>query len=201
MNFAELGPEVLKYVIATVPGLGLIAGNMLTNFKKIKTNTQAIQPALEDAKASLQGDYAKSEATIAASLTKYNTDIHNTLLDVKDEINEKVNGNLEGMKTELSTYQRELTETKDQVNVLAKQNKLYMDTIAAFVGQNPEFIKSGVASAISSKVALTKEELANYPELLVKDIHVLENALTEAKSVLGEEAYQELIDKVNAKEV
>jgi hypothetical protein len=114
----------------------------------------------------------------------------------KKEVNTSVNGTLVDMEKELATYKGFLKENIDQTNLLARQNKLFMDVIIDLISKDPKKVSDGIAQAVSTKVNLSKEQLEQYPQLLVKDIKVLEGSLKEAMNIMGKEKFEQLLTKI-----
>jgi hypothetical protein len=179
MDINEFLVTILENVVATIPALAVIASPLIYGLKKIREVTSTFPNRVEETKNVLQ--------------EKFN--------QTSDVLQEKVNGSLLSMKEELASYKNELIATKEQANMLVKQNKVYMDTLSELVGQDPNLIKNGLATKISTKFKMTNEELLKFPEKLMADNNLLEKAMLEAKNVLGEENYNKLLAKVNGQKV
>lgn len=190
MDFNDFIIRTIENIAVTLPALAVLLSPIVYGLKKIKDVTSAFPKSVDDTKEKLVEDFAKTEVSLKGMLE------HTT-----EQLQEKVNSSLVGMQEQLSGYQSTLKAQTEQSNFLVKQNKLYMDTISELVGKDPTLIQSGIASVLSTKTSLTKEQIEAYPELLITDFHILEKALVEAKAVLGDEKYQELLAKVHAKKV
>jgi hypothetical protein len=190
MNINEFLVQTIENVVATIPALAVLLSPLLYGLKKIKDVTNTFPKSVNDTKDKLTENFEKTKVNIQGMLEQN-----------VEKLQEKVNGSLLGMQDQLQQYKSTLQSQMEQNNLLAKQNKLFTDTISELIGQDPQMIQNGIASKLSTKLNLTQEQLMAYPELLFKDSNLLERALVEAKALLGEEKYKELLAKVNAKKV
>jgi predicted PurR-regulated permease PerM len=190
MNLNDFLVQTIENVVATIPALAVLLSPIIYGLKKIKDVTNTFPKSVDDTKQKLTENF---EAT--------KNNIQGMLEQTTENLQEKVNSSLLGMQEQLQGYKSALQSQSEQSNFLVKQNKLYMDTISDLVGQDPTQIQNGLATKLSTKVNLTKEQLLAYPDLLFKDSNLLEKALVEAKAVLGEEKYQALLSKVHGTKV
>lgn len=186
MNLAEFGMEVLDNLIAAVPQLAVVGSTIIYSLRKIKSKTEEFPTILKQTKEKMDTSFNESRQQIA-----------NNLEETSKKIAEKVNGSLEGMQQQLDQYKAQLQTTTEQQNMLVKENKLFIDVILEFVAKNPEMIKNGISRAVSLKSKLTKQELENFPNVLVSDSSKLLEALREAKGVMGEEKFNEFLKKLD----
>jgi uncharacterized protein YaaN involved in tellurite resistance len=100
------------------------------------------------------------------------------------------------METELASYKVQLATNIEQTNLLARQNKIFMDVILELVAKDPIKVSQGITQAVSTKINLTKEELEKYPDILVKDTKVLESALQEAYKLMGKVSFEKLLKNI-----
>ena len=190
MNWSEFLTTTIENVVATIPALAVLAYPLVYGLKKIKEVTSAFPTSVDETKSKLTERFSETTEKLKSMMEEKN-----------QEIQEKVNGSLLGMKDQLASYQNELEATKDQANMLVKQNKVFMDTISELTSQDPNLVQNGIASKLSMKFNMTNEELLAFPEKLMSDSKLLEKALVEAKNVLGEEAYLKMLEKVNGTQV
>jgi hypothetical protein len=190
MNLNDFLVQTIENVVATIPALAVLLSPLLYGLKKIKDVANTFPKSVDDTKEKLTENFEKTKVNIQGMLEQN-----------VEKLQEKVNGSLLGMQDQLSMYKETLQSQVDQNNLLVKQNKLFTDTISELIGQDPQMIQNGVASKISTKLNLTQEQLLQYPELLVRDSELLQKALVETKALLGDEKYQEILAKANAKEV
>lgn len=190
MDWAEFLSTTIGNVVATIPALAVLASPLIYGLNKIRLVTKEFPQSVDDTKEILTNRFNDSKDQLR------------DILNVSTEkLQEKVNGSLLMMKDQLATYQEQLISTKDQANLLVQQNKVYMDTIAELTGLDPHLVQNGVASKLSLKLNMTKDELMQFPEKIMSDYNLLEKALVEAKNILGEDAYKKLLEKVNEKKV
>lgn len=190
MDWNAFLTQTIENIVATIPALAVLASPLIYGLKKIKEVTSKFPSSVDETKETLTSKFNDTTNNLKSMFEEKN-----------EELQQKVNGSLVGMKDELASYQKQLMETKDQANMLVKQNKAYMDTLAEVVGKDPKLIESGIATKLSTRLNMTNEELLAYPEKLMNDNGLLEKALVEAKTMLGEEKYNALLAKVNGKEV
>ena len=185
MTLAQFGMEVLDNLVAAIPQLAVVGSTVVYSLKKIKSKTEEFPTILKQTKEKMDTSFDSSRKQIAKSLE-----------ETSEKIAEKVNGSLEGMQQQLDTYKEQLKQSTEQQNMLVKENKLFMDVILEFVAKNPEMVKNGISRVVSLKTQLTKKQLEEFPNILVNDSNKLVQALKEAKSVMGEEAYNKLLEGV-----
>ena len=95
----------------------------------------------------------------------------------------------------LENYSSQLQSTTEQVNILSRQNKVYLDIILKLVAQDPQKVKDGV-KYVTTLVNSTKQELERYPQLLIKELPKLQMALKEALVVMGQQEFQKLLVEI-----
>jgi ATP-dependent 26S proteasome regulatory subunit len=185
MTLAEFGMNVIENLVAAIPQLAVVGSTVVYSLKKVRAKTQEFPTILKETKDKMDSSFDNSRKQIAKSLE-----------ETSEKISEKVNGSLSNMQQELNHYKAQLKQTTEQQNMLVKENKLFMDVILEFVAKNPEMVKNGISRVVSLKTQLTKKQLEEFPNILVNDSNKLVQALKEAKSVMGEEAYNKLLEGV-----
>jgi ATP-dependent 26S proteasome regulatory subunit len=185
MTLAEFGMNVVENLVAAIPQLAVVGSTVVYSLKKVRAKTQEFPTILKETKDKMDSSFDNSRKQIAKSLE-----------ETSEKISEKVNGSLSSMQQELNHYKAQLKQTTEQQNMLVKENKLFMDVILEFVAKNPEMVKNGISRVVSLKTQLTKKQLEEFPNILVNDSNKLVQALKEAKSVMGEEAYNKLLEGV-----
>ena len=185
MEITELLTNVIEHLIAGFPELILVLTTVTYSLKSIKAKTASFPDLLQTTQKENSISYAKTE-----------TNIQKILKETTHQLQQEVNHSLVTMGNQLLNYQKELTATKEQSNLLVQQNKLYMDLIAQLVKADPKLVQDGISSALTTKIALTNEELENYPQLLVSDMNILLGALKDAAKVVGQEKFEEMIGKL-----
>jgi hypothetical protein len=175
MNLGEFGMNIVENLIAAIPQLAVVGSTVVYSLRKIRDKTQEFPTILSQTKEKMDSSLKK----------------------VGSKIESNVNGSLVKMQEELNGYKQELQQTKEQQNMLVKENKLFIDVILEFVAKNPQMVKEGISRAISMKAKLTKKELEEFPNILVNDSSKLVHAMKEAKSVMGEEAFSKLLQGID----
>lgn len=182
MNLAEFGMNVVENLVAAFPQLMVVGSTLVYSLKKIRTKTEEFPTILKSTKENLD-----------VSFNKARTDMKEVVEKTADVIGEKVNASLDGMQNELNTYKAMLEQNKEQTNALVKENKLFIDVILQFVAENPKLISDGITQVISLKSQLTKDELEQYPQVLINDLDKLKLALEEVKKVSGDKELDNLL--------
>lgn len=182
MNLAEFGMNVVENLVAAFPQLMVVGSTLVYSLKKIRTKTEEFPTILKNTKENLDVSFNNAKTDMKAIVEK-----------TADVIGEKVNASLDGMQNELNTYKAMLEQNKDQTNALVKENKLFIDVILQFVAENPKLISDGITQVISLKSQLTKDELEQYPQVLINDLDKLSLALQEVKKVSGEKELDKLL--------
>jgi len=184
MDITQLLNGVIENLVAGFPELVLVITTVTYSLKSIKTKTAMFPEMLNATKAELKSGYDKTKDNMVNLL-------HQNLTQIEGQIKQE----LISMAGNLKNYEQELVRQQQQSNLLVQQNKLFMDIITDFVKASPELVQSGVAQALSTKVNLTKEELEQYPQLLVNDLELLTKSLADAAVVIGQQKFDELIGK------
>jgi hypothetical protein len=171
MNLGEFGMNVVENLIAAIPQLAVVGSTVVYSLRKIRDKTQEFPTILSQTKEKMDSSLKK----------------------VGSKIESNVNGSLVKMQEELNGYKQELQQTKEQQNMLVKENKLFIDVILEFIAKNPQMVKEGLSKIVSMKAKLTKQELEQYPQVLLADSLKLKEAISEAGSVMGQEELDKML--------
>jgi hypothetical protein len=171
MNLGEFGMNVVENLIAAIPQLAVVGSTVVYSLRKIRDKTQEFPTILSQTKEKMDSSLKK----------------------VGSKIESNVNGSLVKMQEELNGYKQELQQTKEQQNMLVKENKLFIDVILEFIAKNPQMVKEGLSKIVSMKAKLTKQELEEYPQVLLADSLKLKEAISEAGSVMGQEELDKML--------
>ena len=200
MNLEEFGINILQYLLASVPQLTVILSTIIFTLNKVKANTAAFPNKIAETKTVLTASFDEAKNNFVEIYKNAKTDMEDIVKNTVDEIKKNVNNTLTDMGAELSKYKDELSEYKgniqnlgSQVNLLVKENKCYLDVIEAMIAKDGEKIRDGVASIVATKLNMTREELERYPEKLVSDIPVLQNAIKEIIAVTGQDNFDKIM--------
>ena len=185
MDGLELVTGTIEELIAAIPQIVIVLSTVLYSLNSIKNKVNTYPKIANETKVgvdtSLVAIKSKIEGILNVSQEKLSTTLGTTLAT---------------MENELSSYRKQLSTNIEQTNLLARQNKLFMDVILDLVAQDPKKVSLGITQAVSTKINLTKEELEKYPELLVKDKKVLESALKEAYKLMGKISFEKLLSEI-----
>jgi hypothetical protein len=151
---------------------------------------------MEETKKTLNSSFDDNKKQINATLSETQTKLLKSVDESNKRMEENVEKKLLDMKGELLGYKEELQSNSDQINLIIRQNKVFMDIISNLVAKNPKLVEEGMAKQIIVKTNLSKEELKQYPQLLVKELPMLENAMKEVLTLIGKEKFEALLEKV-----
>lgn len=184
-NALELVQGVVEEIIAAVPQIVVVLTTVVYSLKAIRDKVNSFPKQISETKESINVSLQTQQNALSAIVE-----------GMRQEIVKQVGETLINMEKELETYKKELISNSEQVNILIRQNKMFTDIIATLVAKDPKFIQDDVAKNILQRTNLSKEDLENYPQLLIKEMPKLEGALKEALLVLGEKKFEEVLGKV-----
>lgn len=190
----DLITGVVEELIAAIPQIVVVLTTVIYSLNAIKSRVNSFPKIAEDTKKEVGLNLNQTKESLINVLENSGINIQKMLSESNELLQEKVAGTLESMEKEMTSYKKLLSSNIEQVSLLAKQNKLFMDIILELIAKDPQRVAEGIAQAVSTKVNLTKEQLENYPEVLVKDLSVLKDAIKETRQVIGEKAFAELIE-------
>jgi hypothetical protein len=207
MNGIDLITGSIEELIAAVPQLVIVLTTIIYSLNAIKSRVNVYPKIASDTKDDVNANLAGMKGKLEGILNVSQEKINQLLADSKDglfklvkqaneEAEKQLKKTLSIMEVELASYKNQLATNIEQTNLLARQNKLFADVILELVAQDPKKVSAGIAQAVSTKINLTQEELEKYPEVLVKDIKVLESALKEAFALMGKESFEELLKNI-----
>jgi hypothetical protein len=203
----ELITNVIEEIIAAIPQIVVVLTTVVYSLNAIKAkvnsfpkiaeeNQQKNIAELTDTKNKMSSMMEDTRNKVESMLEKSGVEFRTLFSAFADENHQKVGKTLEDMKQELVEYKRDLKANSDQTNMLVRQNKVFTDVIASLIVDDPKKVLDGVAKVVMQRTNLSKQELENYPELLIKELPMLEVALKEAMLVLGDEKFEEMLKKV-----
>lgn len=207
MDWQTFLVDSLENVVASLPQLIAVVTMVYYSLKKIDKNTSSFSPMLKNAQDILKTAFGSSEKHLVQSFNEAKnmlvTSFEETSKHMKeimeeavDEMQEQVNDSLAAMKKELSGYQSQLKSMKQQTNLVAKENKAYMNVISILLAEDPEKIKNGVAALVSNQLNMTQEELEALPEQIVENWPLLKEVLKDVAETLGEKNLDVLLGEI-----
>lgn len=215
MDFTQFGTNVIENIVAAMPQLIVVVSTLTYSLRSIKSRTdnslstiqnktETFPIILEETKGKIDEALLNSQKEISDffDATRENFDnrfisfsknIQDNLQLTTEAISKNVNSSLLSMQNELANYQRELTQSKEKLSLLVKENKLFIDVILQFVADNPDLVAKGITQIVSTKANMTKKEIESYPKALIEDMDLLQKTLTEVKSVAGQKTLDKLL--------
>lgn len=187
---------VVEEIIAAIPQIVVVLTTVVYSLNAIRSKVNTFPSKIEDTKQSLNKSFDETKQNLNTSFSQTKKEVLETVDSATKKIQLSVEATLSSMANELQGYKQQLQSESDQVNLLVRQNKVFTDIIASLVAKEPSKINDSVAKVISQRTMLSKEELENYPSLLIKELPMLEKALKEAYVVLGESKLKELLGKI-----
>jgi hypothetical protein len=203
----DLITNVIEELIAAIPQIVVVLTTVIYSLNAIKAKVNTFPKITEQNQQKNIAEMAETRNKVSSMLEENKNKVESLLeqsgLQLRtlfsafaEENHQKVGHTLEVMEKELTTYKAKIDQNASQTNLLAQQNKLFMDIILEFIAKDPKKVSEGISQSVSTKVNLTKEQLEKYPEVLIKDIKVLESALKETYSVIGKDAFNELLERI-----
>jgi hypothetical protein len=214
----DLITNVIEELIAAIPQIVVVLTTVVYSLNAIKAKVNTFPKITEQNQQKNMAEMTDTKNKVSAMLEQMKNEVEVILEGNKNKVesmledsslqfrtlfsafaeenHKKVGQTLVDMKRELVDYQKDLKSSSDQTNMLVRQNKMFTDVITALVVEDPKKVVNGVAKAVMQRTNLSKEEMENYPELLIKELPMLENALKEAMAVLGNEKFEEMLKKV-----
>jgi sugar-specific transcriptional regulator TrmB len=181
----DLVSNVIEELIAAIPQIVVVLTTVVYGLKSIKSRVNAFPKQMEETKLQLSNAFTATKKD---------------MLVVVDEVTKKIESGVESslsnMAKELETYKQHLQSESDQVNMLVRQNKTFVELLSNLATKEPQRLLDDVSKVVAQRTILSKQELENYPAVLIKELPMLERALKEALVVLGEEALKEILGKI-----
>lgn len=181
----DLITGVVEEIIAAIPQIVVVLTTVVYSLNAIKQKVNTFPLKMEETKKNLNTSFEQTKK-----------DLLLTTDEVTKKIQASVEASLVSMGKELQGYKQQLQSESDQVNLLVRQNKVFIELLTSLATKEPSKLKEDVSKIIAQRSILSKQELENYPTLLVKELPMLEKALKEAYLVLGESKLKEILGKI-----
>lgn len=193
MDFNELLTRFIENVVANIPQLVATLGIIIFNLQQMKKKVATFPAIAKNTQDKLKIDFDETSKVLQKAFESSAKDLKEVVqIEVKGFV-DKVSTEMTNIKDEMHSFQESIDLTKDQFNLLTKENKLFMDIIATLLGQDVAKIKSGISAQIINKLNLTKKELEKYPETLMTNMEFLEKTLKEILVVTDGAKLNELL--------
>lgn len=196
MDFNALLVGILESLVAGLPQFTVLGSVIYYGIKQMKTETSKLPFQLNETKNTLNVAFLETKEKLTQTYLQSKEQMETTVKKLGEDIYDNVVDVMSEMRQELASYQSQLKNTANQLNLVVRENKAFMDIIAILLSKDPQKIREGVTTVIASKLNMTKEELEKYPERLVTDLNVLQIALKEAFLTLGKEQFETLLRSV-----
>ncbi len=196
----DFGINIIEQLLAAIPQIVILLSTILYYLKAVKKKTTEFPKEVLNTRVALSTAFDSVKSDVIRSLSDTKLVLIGELNTLKEDIHTRVSVELNSMQKQLLEYRNELKSSAEQINLIVRENKVFLDIIALLVASDPNKIKSNAASLISQKVKLLKNELQEYPNILIKDMKLLENALREALIVLGEDEFKKLLERAKHNE-
>ena len=188
--------NVIEELIAAVPQIVVVLTTVVYSLNAIKSKVNSFPKQIEETKTSLNTSFDETKKQISATLNETEKQLLKKVDEANKRMEQHVANTLIDMKGELLGYKEELKSNSDQTNILIRQNKIFMEIIANLVSQDQKKIEEGLAKTVIVKTTLSKKELEQYPQLLVKELPILQSAMKEVLTMIGKDEFQKLLEKV-----
>lgn len=193
MDFNGLLTRFIENVVANIPQLVATLGIIIFNLQQMKKKVATFPAIAKNTQDKLKIDFDETSKVLQKAFESSAKDLKEVVqIEVKGFV-DKVSTEMTNIKDEMHSFQESIDLTKDQFNLLTKENKLFMDIIATLLGQDVAKIKSGISAQIINKLNLTKQELEKYPETLMTNMEFLEKTLKEILVVTDGAKLNELL--------
>lgn len=189
--------DMVAAVLASLPQLVIVIGYLFTFAKSIKGKVDSFPAKVDEFQKISNEKFDSLQVSVNGSIDKMQDFLFNNLPNqIQEQVKTAISSYLDPLISMLENYSLQLQSTTEQVNILSRQNKVYLDIILQLVAQDPQKVKDGVAKYVTTLVNSTKQELERYPQLLIKELPKLQMALREALVVMGQQEFQKLLVEI-----
>ena len=189
--------DMVAALLASLPQLVIVLGYLFTFVKSIKGKVDSFPAKVDEFQKISNEKFDSLQVSVNGSIDKMQDFLFNNLPNqIQEQVKTAISSYLDPLVVLLENYSSQLQSTTEQVNILSRQNKVYLDIILKLVAQDPQKVKDGVAKYVTTLVNSTKQELERYPQLLIKELPKLQMALKEALVVMGQQEFQKLLVEI-----
>ena len=189
--------DMVAALLASFPQLVIVLGYLFTFVKSIKGKVDSFPAKVDEFQKLSNEKFDSLQVSVNGSIDKMQDFLFNNLPNqIQEQVKTAISSYLDPLTSMLENYSSQLQSTTEQVNILSRQNKVYLDIILKLVAQDPQKVKDGVAKYVTTLVNSTKQELERYPQLLIKELPKLQMALKEALVVMGQQEFQKLLVEI-----
>lgn len=188
--------RLVESAIIAVPSLVTIVTVVNAVLNKIFKKTAEFPTQLKQTNLMIQDTTADLKEIVDRNLTKIGEGLKGDMKSLSDNMVTNLFSSLQSMATELTTYKKEIIDSRIQSNNLIKENMVFKEVIIGLIAKNPEMVRSGIATVVSTNLNTSIAELRNLPENLLAELPLLKKALSEALTVLGKEKISEILKEI-----
>lgn len=189
--------DMVAAVLASLPQLVIVLGYLFTFVKSIKGKVDSFPAKVDEFQKISNEKFDSLQVSVNGSIDKMQDFLFNNLPNqIQEQVKTAISSYLDPLVVLLENYSSQLQSTTEQVNILSRQNKVYLDIILKLVAQDPQKVKEGVSKYVTTLVNSTKQELERYPQLLIRELPKLQVALKEALIVMGRQEFQKLLVEI-----
>ncbi len=189
--------DMVAAVLASLPQLVIVLGYLFTFVKSIKGKVDSFPAKVDEFQKLSNESFDALQSSVNGSVDKMQDFLFNNLPNqIQEQVKTAISSYLDPLLSMLENYSSQLQSTTEQVNILSRQNKVYLYIILQLVAQDPQKVKDSVAKYVTTLVNSTKQELERYPQLLIKELPKLQIALKEALVVMGQQEFQKLLVEI-----
>ena len=189
--------DMVAALLASFPQLVIVLGYLFTFVKSIKGKVDSFPDKIDEFQKISNEKFDSLQVSVNGRIDKMQDFLFNNLPNqIQEQVKNAIGSYLDPLLSMLENYSSQLQSTTEQVNILSRQNKVYLDIILKLVAQDPQKVKDGVAKYVTTLVNSTKQELERYPQLLIQELPKLQMALKEALVVMGQQEFQKLLVEI-----
>lgn len=189
--------DMVAAVLASLPQLVIVLGYLFTFVKSIKGKVDSFPAKVDEFQKISNEKFDSLQVSVNVSIDKMQDFLFNNLPNqIQEQVKTAISSYLDPLVVLLENYSSQLQSTTEQVNILSRQNKVYLDIILKLVAQDPQKVKEGVSKYVTTLVNSTKQELERYPQLLIRELPKLQMALKEALIVIGRQEFQKILVEI-----
>jgi gas vesicle protein len=203
--------EMIEKIIASVPQFVMILTTLFYALKNLNKVAKRFPDEISDTRKELNISFLETKEEINSFFGETKKELVETFSSTRKEINKivsevtkqiymNVNKEMAGMKEELVDYKKELHNMYTQTNLLARENKAFMEIISLVISKEPQKIRDGISSAVSKRLNMTKKELEKYPERIMGEIYVLQESMKDAVLLLGKDKFSAMLKEIGYEE-
>jgi len=195
MDAREFGMAILEYFIANIPTIIALIVVMFNNFKKIKNKVSQFDISVLSTEKNVINKVEEKVGDLLDNVEGKIAELSKSFEEKMSLTIDKVDETLDTIGKQVSGFEEELALLKTKNEHLFKTNKAAFEIISLLISGNEELIQKGLSTRVVNKLSKTKQELEQYPDLILTDEKAFIAAVREQFTILGEENFERLIEK------